>query len=103
MSVFLYLILATASEAPPSVPTLTPRAEWRVCTLQSTIAQLKQRQPSLESDSVVTKAWADCARHLDRMSQTQSAEEIRGVQDQQRKLISQTIELLYWDNATGHI
>jgi hypothetical protein len=100
MLLFLAALVPTNS-SPPLV--VTPRAEWRICTRQSTIEQLMGRPLSLDYENVVQKAFADCAEQMKAVSRTQSPEDIRNLEDEQRKFIQMGVEVFYWDNKTGHI
>jgi hypothetical protein len=103
MSLLLFAAaIASGASTPPPV-TITPRAQWRLCTRQSAIEQLKARRLSIEHESIVQKAFADCSEQMKAVSRTQSPDDIRRLEDEQRKFIQMDVEVFYWDNKTGHI
>ena len=103
MSLVLFLT-ALASPAQGATPLqFTARAEWRLCTRESALGQLKSRPASLDYEGIVEKAFTDCAEKLKAASRTQSPEDIQRLQHEQRGLIKQDVEIFYWDNVTGHI
>jgi hypothetical protein len=102
--IFGLFLAALASPAQTKLPPqFTARAEWRLCTRESALGQLKSRRASLDHESVVEKAFNDCAEKLKAASRTQSPEDIRRLQEEQRGIIKQDVEMFYWDNMTGHI
>jgi len=102
MSITVFIVaLAATTPSPP--PQFTARAEWRLCTRESALSQLKTRPASLDYESVVEKAFGDCADKLKAVSRTQSPDDVHRLQDEQRSLIKQDVEIFYWDNVTGHI
>ena len=99
-----------AAPAPALPLPLTPppagssaRWNWRVCTRNSADAQLRARSVSMEHESIVRRAFADCEALLAVVDRTQSAEDIEHLRKQQSQLIRNDVEIFYWDQMTGHI
>ncbi|MDP9421631.1 MAG: hypothetical protein M3Q19_02140 [Pseudomonadota bacterium] len=103
MSLLLFVaaLAPPANSSPPRI--ITPRAEWRICTRQSAIEQLKIRPLSIESEAVVKRAFEECAEKMKAVSRTQSPDDIHDLLEEQRRLIRQDVEIFFIDNVTGHI
>ena len=102
MSLMLVIGAAAAQAVTPTL-NFTPSSMWRLCTRESTIAQLKSRPLSIDSAPVIQRAFDDCKAQLTAASRIQSPEDIGRIQDEQRRLIQLDVEMFYFDNATGHI
>jgi hypothetical protein len=106
-AVILAALLAAAQVAAPS-PYLpregsSARWDWRHCTRLSTDEQLRARALSMEADTVVAKAFADCEPLFRKVARTQSPDDLEQLKEEQSRLIEADVEIFYFDKATGLI
>jgi hypothetical protein len=99
------LLAAPPVTTPPASPPIevSDRWQWRHCTRLSADTQLRSRPLSLEHESVVEKAFADCAEHLRPIAARQAPVDVETLVAGQRRLIRMDVEMFYWDIVAHRI